>query len=143
MNVNIRINKSVFNPVYLPYLDNEDRYLLFYGGGSSGKSYFIAERYAYKLVKPKRCNLLIVRQTGDTNRKSTFPLMKQVISNWGLSEHFKINESDMRIKCKLTGNEIAFAGLDDVEKIKSITFENGYSHSIYLQNRDSSSFTLL
>jgi phage terminase large subunit len=69
--------------------------------------------------------LLVVRQTGDTNRKSTFPLLKQVISNWNLSEHFKINESDMRIKCLLTGNEVAFAGLDDVEKIKSITFENG------------------
>lgn len=31
--VNIRINKRVFNDVYLPYLSNEDRYLVFYGGG--------------------------------------------------------------------------------------------------------------
>ena len=133
MNVNIRISKKVFNDIYLPYLDNEDRYLLFYGGGSSGKSYFIGERYIYKLVHPKRCNLLIVRQTGDTNRKSTFPLLKQVISNWGLSEHFKINESDMRIVCKLTGNEVAFAGLDDVEKIKSITFANGELTDIWVE----------
>ena len=125
MNVNIKISKKVFNPVYLPYLENEDRYLIFYGGGSSGKSYFIAQRYIFKLIHPKRCNLLVVRQTGDTNRRSTFPLFKQVISNWGLSEHFKINESDMRIVCKLNKNEIAFAGLDDVEKIKSITFANG------------------
>jgi phage terminase large subunit len=125
MNVNIRISKKVFNPVYLPYLDNDDRYLIFYGGGSSGKSYFIAQRWIYKLISPVRCNLLVVRQTGDTNRRSTFPLLKQVISNWNLREHFKINESDMRIKCLLTGNEVAFAGLDDVEKIKSITFENG------------------
>lgn len=125
MNVNIRLSKKVFNDVYLPFLDNEDRYLVFYGGGSSGKSYFIAQRYVYKLIRPKRCNILVVRQTGDTNRRSTFPLFKQVISNWGLSQHFKINESDMRIVCKLTGNEVAFAGLDDVEKIKSITFANG------------------
>ena len=123
--VNIKISKKVFNPVYLPYLENEDRYLIFYGGGSSGKSYFIAQRYIYKLIHPKRCNLLVTRQTGDTNRRSTFPLFKQVISNWNLGEHFKVNESDMRIVCKLTGNEIAFAGLDDVEKIKSITFANG------------------
>jgi phage terminase large subunit len=68
---------------------------------------------------------LVTRQTGDTNRRSTFPLLKQVISNWNLAQHFKVNESDMRIKCLLTGNEVAFAGLDDVEKIKSITFENG------------------
>lgn len=133
MNVNIKINKNVFNYIYLPYLDNQDRYILFYGGGSSGKSYFIAQRYIYKLIHPKRCNLLVVRQTGDTNRKSTFPLLKQVISNWNLSKYFKINESDMRIKCLLTGNEVAFAGLDDVEKIKSITFENGELTDIWVE----------
>lgn len=133
MNVNIKISKKVFNDVYLPFLDNQDRYLLFYGGGSSGKSYFIAQRFIYKLIHPKRCNLLVVRQTGDTNRKSTFPLLKQVISNWNLSKHFKINESDMRIKCLLTGNEVAFAGLDDVEKIKSITFENGELTDIWVE----------
>ena len=125
MDVNIKISKKVFNEVYIPYLDNEDRYLIFGGGGSSGKSYFIGQRWIYKLIHPARCNLLIVRQTGDTNRRSTFPLLKQVISNWNLSDHFKVNESDMRIVCKLTGNEVAFAGLDDVEKIKSITFSNG------------------
>ncbi len=133
MKVDIKISKSVFNDIYIPYLDNDDRYLIFYGGGSSGKSYFIAERWVYKLIHPQRCNLLIVRQTGDTNRKSTFPLMKQVISNWNLAEHFKINESDMRIVCKLTGNEVAFAGLDDVEKIKSITFANGELTSIWVE----------
>ena len=133
MNVNIKLSKKVFNDVYLPYLDNTDRYLVFYGGGSSGKSYFIAQRYIYKLLRNDRCNLLVVRQTGDTNRKSTFPLLKQVISNWNLSEHFKINESDMRIVCKLSGNEVAFAGLDDVEKIKSITFANGELTDIWVE----------
>ena len=133
MNVNIKISKKVFNDVYLPYLENDDRYLVFYGGGSSGKSYFIAQRWIYKLIHPTRCNLLVVRQTGDTNRRSTFPLLKQVISNWNLSKHFKVNESDMRIKCLLTGNEVAFAGLDDVEKIKSITFENGELTHIWVE----------
>ena len=133
MSVNIKISRKVFNEVYLPYLENDDRYLVFYGGGSSGKSYFIGERYVFKQIKPVRCNLLIVRQTADTNRRSTFPLMKQVINNWGLRDHFTINESDMRMKCKLTGNEIAFAGLDDVEKIKSITFENGELTDIWVE----------
>ena len=133
MNVNIKISKKVFNDVYLPYLDNTDRYLLFYGGGSSGKSFYIGQRYIYKLMKPTRCNLLVVRQTGDTNRKSTFPLLKQVISAWNLGQYFKINESDMRIKCTLTNNEVAFAGLDDVEKIKSITFANGELTDIWVE----------
>ena len=133
MSVKIKISKKVFNEIYLPYLDNTDRYLVFYGGGSSGKSYFIASRYIYKLVKPLRCNVLIVRQTGDTNRKSTFALLKQVLKNWKLLKYFKIYESDMRIKCILTGNEVAFAGLDDVEKIKSITFENGELTDIWVE----------
>ena len=133
MDVNIKISKKVFNDVYLPYLKNKDRYLIFYGGGSSGKSYYIAQRYIYKILNPARFNLLVVRQTADTNRRSTFPLLKQVISNWNLSPHFKINESDMRVVCKLTGNEIAFAGLDDVEKIKSITFSNGELTDIWVE----------
>lgn len=133
MNVNIKISKKVFNDVYVPYLDNDDRYLIFYGGGSSGKSYYIAQRFIYKLIQPVRHNLLVVRQTGDTNRRSTFPLLKQVISNWNLAQHFKVNESDMRIVCKLTGNEVAFAGLDDVEKIKSITFSNGELTDIWVE----------
>lgn len=133
MNVNIKISMKVFNPVYIPYLDNEDRYLVFYGGGSSGKSYFIAERYIYKLLQPKKCNLLVVRQTADTNRRSTFPLLKQVRNNWNLEEYIKVNESDMRMKCTLTGNEVAFAGLDDVEKIKSITFESGELTDIWVE----------
>lgn len=133
MDVNIKISKKVFNGVYLPFLDNWDRYLIFYGGGSSGKSYFIAQLHIYRLLHPSRYNLLVVRQTGDTNRRSTFPLLKQVISNWNLSEHFKVNGSDMRIVCKLTGNEVAFAGLDDVEKIKSITFTNGELTEIWCE----------
>lgn len=132
-NVKIKIHKSVFNEIYLPYLENDSRYLVFYGGGSSGKSYFIAQRYIYKLIHPERCNLLAVRQTGDTNRRSTFPLLKQVISSWKLRRFFKINESDMRIRCILTGNEAAFAGLDDVEKIKSITFEGGELTDIWVE----------
>ena len=133
MQYNIKLSKKVFNDVYIPFLDNDDRYLIFGGGGSSGKSYFIAQRTIYKMLKNKRCNVLITRQTGDTNRRSTFPLMKQVISQWKLTDRFKINESDMRIKCLINGNEIAFAGLDDVEKIKSITFENGELTDIWCE----------
>ena len=133
MNVKINLSKAVFNRIYLPYLENRRRYLVFYGGGSSGKSYFIAQRYIYKLLRAERCNLLVVRQTAESNRRSTFPLIKQVISNWRLSEYFKVNESDMHVVCRLTGNEVTFAGLDDVEKIKSITFSNGELTDIWVE----------
>lgn len=127
--INIQINKKVFNKKYLPYLDNEDRYLLFYGGGSSGKSYFIVQRYIYRLLT-RKMNLLVVRQTGNTNRDSTFALFKQVINQWNLSSLFDI--TDLRIKCQ-NGNEVIFRGLDDTEKIKSTTFENGELTDIWVE----------
>ena len=119
----VEISKKVFNDVYLPYLDNTDRYLVFFGGGSSGKSYFIAQRWIYKCLTQKM-NLLVVRQTGKSNRDSTFALLVQIIREWNLERLFTINKSNLRIKCQ-NGNEIIFIGLDDVEKIKSTTFENG------------------
>ena len=131
--INISISKKVFNKAFIPYLDNDKRYLVFYGGAGSGKSFFVVERYIYKLLKSKMFNLLVVRATGKSNRDSTFALFKQVISKWKLSKHFKINESDLRIKCLLNGNEIIFSGLDDVEKLKSVTFSKGELTDVWIE----------
>ena len=131
--ININISKKVFNKSFIPYLDNDKRYLVFYGGAGSGKSFFVCERYIYKLLKSKMFNLLVVRATGKSNRDSTFALFKQVISKWKLHRHFKINESDLRIKCLLNGNEIIFSGLDDVEKLKSVTFSRGELTDIWIE----------
>jgi phage terminase large subunit len=132
MQINININKAIFNDVYFSLLRNEDRYLVFYGGAGSGKSVFIAQRYIYKLLTQKQCNLLIVRQTAVTNRTSTFALMKQIISKWKVDKLFTARESDMRIKCK-NGNEIVFQGLDDIEKLKSITFSSGELSDVWIE----------
>lgn len=131
--VNIQISKKVFNKAFLPYLENDKRYLVFYGGAGSGKSFFIGERYIYKILVSKRFNLLVTRKTSKSNRDSTFALFKQIINKWKLSKYFKINESDLRIKCLLNGNEIIFAGLDDVEKLKSITFSKGELTDIWIE----------
>lgn len=127
--IDVRISKKVFNDKYLPYLDDRSRYLLFFGGGSSGKSYFICERYIKRMMSQKM-NLLVVRQTGNTNRDSTFALFKQVISNWKVGVLFRI--TDLRIRC-VNGNEIIFRGLDDTEKLKSVTFENGELTDIWVE----------
>ena len=127
--INVKINKRVFNPKYLPLLNDDTRYIVMFGGGSSGKSYFIVQRFVYKMMRQK-CNLLVVRQTGNTNRDSTFALFKQVISDWNLSDIFTI--TDLRVKCS-NGNEVIFRGLDDVEKIKSTTFENGELTDVWVE----------
>ncbi len=127
--IDVCISKKVFNSKYFPYLNDESKYLVFYGGGSSGKSYFIVQRYVYKILNQKM-NLLVVRKTGNTNRDSTFALFKQIISQWNLNGVFEM--TDLRVKCK-NGNEIIFRGLDDTEKIKSTTFENGEVTDIWVE----------
>ena len=131
--ISIQISSKVFNKSFIKYLDNDKRYLVFYGGAGSGKSYFIGERFIYKMLKSKTFNLLVVRKTGKSNRDSTFALFKQIINKWNLYKHFKINESDLRIKCLLNNNEIVFAGLDDVEKLKSITFSKGELTDVWIE----------
>ena len=131
--IQVEISKKVFNKAFLPYIDNEKRYLVFYGGAGSGKSFFIVERYVTKCLKNSKFNLLVVRATGKSNRDSTFALFKQVIYKWNLQQYFKINESDLRIVCLLNGNEIIFSGLDDVEKLKSVTFSRGELTDIWIE----------
>lgn len=130
--IDVLIPKKSFNAVYLPLLECEDRYLVLYGGAGSGKSYFAVERFVYRMLKGD-VRLLAVRQTAKSNRDSTFALFKQVISNWGLGDLFKINEGDMRIKCLATSSQVIFAGLDDVEKLKSITFDSGVLNSLWIE----------
>jgi phage terminase large subunit len=129
--LNLNISRQVFNPVYLPYLESHNRFEVYWGGAGSGKSVFVAQKKIYKGLRQKM-NLLVVRQTGDTNRDSTFALFKQIISKWNLRTYFKIRESDMRITFP-NGNQIIFKGLDDAEKLKSMTFENGELTDIWIE----------
>lgn len=50
-----------------------------------------------------------------------------------MAAHFKVNESDLRITCKLTGNSVIFKGLDDTEKLKSITFAKGELTEVWME----------
>ena len=131
--VHVTIKKRVFNSAFYPLLNDEHRYLILHGGAGSGKSVFTAQRYIYKMLTRKQFNLLVVRNTGKTNRDSTYALLKQTLIKWHLYNYFKINESDLRIKCNLNGNEIIFAGLDDVEKLKSVTFSKGELTDIWIE----------
>lgn len=129
----ISISSRVFNSVYLPFLEDQRRYLVFYGGAGSGKSVFICQRYLYRLLREPGRNLLVVRGVERANRTSTFALFKQTIQSWGLSAFFKVREDEMRIVCLLGGSEILFRGLSDVEQLKSITFTGGVLTDVWIE----------
>lgn len=132
MRVNFSKLPSWTNKVYYPWYFNTKRTNIIYGGAGSGKSFFIACRVIYLITSQIGHNFLILRKVGRTSRISTFSLILQVINMWGLSPLFHINKTDMEITC-LNGNQIRFGGLDDVEKIKSITFPNGPLTDIWVE----------
>jgi phage terminase large subunit len=104
---------------------------IFYGGSSSGKSVFLAQRCVGDLMEGGR-NYLVVRQIGLTIRGSVFSEIKRVIADWGLNKLFDIKESEMLITCK-NGYQIIFRGLDDTEKIKSIVPAKGAITDIWVE----------
>lgn len=118
--VNIEIPEAVFNPKYFSAFKNEDRWLLLYGGAGSGKSVFAAQKILIRVMREADHNFLITRKVGRTIRHSSFALFKGIIAEWGLSELFEVGEAEMTITFLPNRNRIISAGLDDVEKLKSI-----------------------
>ena len=116
----INIHTNIFNPVYLPYLeDYSTRFLVFYGGAGSGKSHFIAQRLVYKALKDTR-KILVLRKVNRTTKASTFQLLLDTLNQFGIINYCVINRTDFSITLP-TGSQFLCMGLDDPEKIKSIT----------------------
>lgn len=119
------------NPAYLPFLDKPQFMQIYFGGSSSGKSFFICQKIVIDNLKG--ANWLVCRNVARTIRNSVFNEIKKTISTMGMSKYYHINRSDMVITNKLNGRQILFAGLDDPEKIKSITPAVGVLERVFIE----------
>ena len=117
-NYEVEIDPEVFNTAYLPFLHEMARTQIYYGGPSSGKSVFLAQRCVYDLMAGGR-NYLVCRQVARTLKTSVFAQVSRIIAEWGVGGLFNVNKSDFTITCS-NGYQAVFVGLDDTEKIKSI-----------------------
>lgn len=115
------------NKVYRDYYEDFRRYQIFKGGAGAGKSVYVSDRAIYNTVLLKGYNGLVIRNTGRDNHDSTFAELCKSINKFGLMDIFDINHSwgKEEITCKVNENKIVFRGLDDVEKVKSVTFSTG------------------
>lgn len=123
--------RIIINDIYEPHLENFARTQIFYGGSSSGKSWFLSQRVVIDVMAGGR-NYLVCRQTARTLRGSVFQQIERVIREAGLLDYFTINKSDAVITC-VNGYQVLFAGLDDVEKIKSLVPANGVITDIWIE----------
>ena len=100
------------NDAYLDYLEATQYTQIFFGGSSSGKSYFLAQRTVMDNVKGY--NYLVCRNVGNTIRKSVFNEIWKAICNMQLAMFYEKNKTELTITNKRNQKQILFAGLDDV-----------------------------
>lgn len=122
---------SCINRVYRPHLENQDRYQVYFGGAGSGKSVFLATRCVLDVLQGR--NYLIVRKVGRTLRSSCWNEIRKAIDRLGLSMLFHISKTENTITARNNGSQLLFAGLDDVEKIKSLTPQSGVLTDIWME----------
>src|SRR5699024_4935702 len=118
-NININIDSSFFNEAYIPYLNRDEKFQVFYGGAGSGKSYFIVQNLILKLLKQKQ-KLMVVRQTFATHRDSTFAEFKSALEYMGILDMCKISKTTLDIELP-SGSTIIFKGADEESKLLSIS----------------------
>ena len=77
-------------------------------------------------------NVLVVRKVGKTLKGSSWNEINKAITNLGLRKMFSGNKSEMLLTAH-NGCQILFTGLDDVEKVKSITPQKGVITDIWIE----------
>jgi phage terminase large subunit len=127
----LEVETDVYNPVYLPYLENPRSTEIFYGGSSSGKSNFIAQRTIEDLISGGR-NYLCCRKMGNSITKSMLNELTKAIQKLNAFSIFKVVPSQGHITCE-NGYQILFTGLDDPEKVKSVTPKKGVITDVWVE----------
>lgn len=107
------------NECFLPLFFDEHRYLVLKGGGGSGKSIFAGRKILERATTEPGHRVLVCRKVARTIRESCFEQLCGQTIDFYPASGYRFNKSDMNITFA-NGSKILFAGLDDVEKLKSI-----------------------
>lgn len=115
------LKKEAIVDVYLPHLESYDKRInVFYGGAGSGKSYFVTQKLIFKFLKDPGRKGLVIRKVQNTLRDSIFAEFIKMLSAWQLLDKCRVNKSHLEIELP-NGSTFLFKGMDDPEKIKSIS----------------------
>lgn len=107
------------NDAFFPLYMCKSRYLVLKGGAGSGKSIFAGQKILERVTSEPGHRWLVCRKVAKTLRDSCFAQLCGQVRQLYPDSGYKINKSDMAITFA-NGSVILFAGLDDVEKLKSI-----------------------
>ena len=115
-----RLNPNAFNDWIYSIIDNySHRIEVYKGGAGSGKSFGASQKMLLKAMNSKR-RVLVIRKIANTLKASIWQLFMDLLIDSGYLDYCRINKSDFEIELP-NGSIFLFKGLDDPEKIKSIT----------------------
>lgn len=109
-----------YGPAFADSAKDESRYHIEWGGAGSGKSVFCADKLIDRCQTEARHKFLAVRKVKNTIRHSVFAELVGELDRHGLKSECRINKSTHDITFP-NGAEIITAGLDDTDKLKSIS----------------------
>lgn len=120
----MKINFKKLNPVgfYLMRFlqDPTIRFIILFGGSSSGKSYSVAQIILIFTLW-EGSNTLVMRKVGASIRDSIYQDFKTAADQLGITNLFRFSDGVKTITCLSNGARIVFKGLDDSEKIKGLS----------------------
>ena len=137
--IELQLDKRIINDAFLCLWDDDTPMQISFGGSSGGKSRAEAQRIVKDMLEGGR-NYLCVRKVAKTIKQSIFNEICKVIRQFKVYEFCRINQSDFVITF-YNDFQILFAGLDDVEKIKSITPIKGVITDIWIEEATETSQT--
>ena len=117
--------KALVGSGYGSFWRSKDRYRVVKGSRGSKKSKTTALWYILNMMKYPDANTLVIRRYERTLRDSCFADLKWAINKLGFSHLWRATVSPLEITYLPTGQKILFRGLDDGQKITSITVEKG------------------
>ncbi len=120
----MKINFKKLNPVgfyLIRFLqDLTIRFIILFGGSSSGKSYSVAQIILIFTLW-EGSNTLVMRKVGASIRDSIYQDFKTAADQLGITNLFRFSDGVKTITCLSNGARIVFKGLDDSEKIKGLS----------------------
>ena len=108
----------------------------FKGGRGSCKSSFCADEVVELILRNKDYNAVCLRRRENTLRDSVYSSLVKAIDRRNVSHLFEFSVSPLMIRHAITGQQILFRGADSPEKLKSLTFKQGYCALLWFEELD-------
>ncbi len=105
------------------------------GGRGSTKSSFISIEIILGMMQDPNANAVCFRKVGNTLQESVYEQLLWAIDVLQVNHLWHASLTPLRLTYKSTGQRIAFRGMDDPNKAKSIKVRKGYFKYIWFEER--------